>query len=172
VKQINKITPKNQAKTPIGASLRAVATDLAAAKGLRTVILVTDGEETCGGDPKAEIGVLRAQGFDVRVNIVGFAVEDAALKQTFQRWASTGGGQYFDATNAQELGKAVRAAVALPYRVLDRAGVVAGTGTIGGPAVSLKPGSYRIEIGTTEPAVIAGVVVAPGLPTSVTYEPK
>ena len=84
-----------------------MADDLADAKGLRTVILITDGEETCGGDPEAEIVSLRAQGFDVRVNIVGFAVDDTGLKETFQKWAKTGGGEYFDAANAEELGELV-----------------------------------------------------------------
>ncbi|MGN6486340.1 MAG: hypothetical protein ACTHLT_00790, partial [Devosia sp.] len=57
---IDGVTPVNLAKTPIAASLRAVADDLREATGPRVVVLVTDGEETCGGDPRAEIEALVA----------------------------------------------------------------------------------------------------------------
>ena len=49
--QVDKIEAINLAKTPIAASLTAVQDDLAAAKGERVIILITDGEETCGGNP-------------------------------------------------------------------------------------------------------------------------
>lgn len=172
VKLIRKITPKNLARTPIAASLRAVRDDLAEAKGLRTIMLVTDGEETCDGDPETEIAGLRAKGFDVRVNIIGFAVDDSALKETFQKWAKIGGGTYFDVGNAAELAVAVRAAVQLPYRVLDQTGAEVASGIIGGPAVKLPPATYRLEVGTTNPLVIESVVVEAGQPTSISYAPQ
>lgn len=172
VKRIKAIAPKNLARTPIGASLRAVANDLADAKGQRTVILVTDGEETCGGDPEREIAGLRAQGFDVRVNIVGFAVDDAGLKETFRKWAEVGGGNYFDAGDAEELGTAVRAALQLPYRVVDAAGTVVASGTIGGPVVTLAPATYRVEVGTASPFAIENVIVMAGQPTRISYEAR
>lgn len=169
IKLIHKITPKNLARTPIAVSLRAVSDDLAGAKGLRTIILVTDGEETCNGDPETEIAGLRAKGFDVRVNIIGFAVDDSALKETFQKWAKKGGGAYFDANNAAELAAAARAAVQLPYRVIDETGVMVANGTIDGPAVKLPPATYRLEIGTTNPVVFESVVVQSGQPTNINY---
>ncbi|MFN8440113.1 MAG: VWA domain-containing protein [Caldilineaceae bacterium] len=140
------INAMNLAKTPIGASLRLVAEDLAGASGQKVVILVTDGEETCGGDPEREIQVLRAAGIDVRINIVGFDVDDAALKATFQRWASEGGGSYFNASNAAELDSAVTAALRAPFRVLDANGTEVATGVVNGDAVSLPAGTYTVEV--------------------------
>lgn len=99
-----------------------VAEDLAGASGQKVVVLVTDGEETCDGDAAAEIAHLRAQGIDVRVNIVGFAIDDPTLQATFEEWAQLGGGAYFNATNARELDAAVNQALAAPFRVLDAAG--------------------------------------------------
>ncbi|MFN8593712.1 MAG: VWA domain-containing protein, partial [Thermomicrobiales bacterium] len=84
-------------KTPIGASLDQVATNLQDAAGTRIVVLVTDGEETCGGDPAATLAAMADQGMDVHVNIVGFAVTDEAIKRQFREWAHLGNGQYFDA---------------------------------------------------------------------------
>ena len=81
--------------------------DLKTVRGERLVILLTDGEETCGGDPAAAIEKLKAAGVTVRVNIVGFAIDDAKLATTFRHWASAGNGMFFDAKDAAGLGKAL-----------------------------------------------------------------
>lgn len=88
--RIGRLDAMNGAKTPIGASLEKVADDLGAARGERLVILLTDGEETCGGDPAAAIGKLKEAGVNVRVNIVGFAIDDERLAATFRHWADAG----------------------------------------------------------------------------------
>jgi hypothetical protein len=48
--RIAALTAKNGAKTPIGASLDKVVDDLKSVQGEKLIVLVTDGEETCGGD--------------------------------------------------------------------------------------------------------------------------
>ena len=59
-------------KTPIGASLDQVATDLQDAAGTRIVVLVTDGEETCGGAP-CDLGkTLHANARQLTVHIIGY----------------------------------------------------------------------------------------------------
>ena len=45
----------------------------------------------------------QASGIDVRVNIVGLAIDELMLRETFQQWARIGHGQYLDAKNSQEL---------------------------------------------------------------------
>src|SRR5690606_32861851 len=69
-------------RTPIGAALEATLDDLATGEGPRIVVLVTDGEETCDGDPAEAIRALADSGVDVRVNIAGFAIADPVLAQT------------------------------------------------------------------------------------------
>jgi hypothetical protein len=170
-KQINRIKPVNRARTPIAASLAAVAGDLEAATGLRTIVLVTDGEETCGGDPASEIAKLRALGFDVRVNIVGFAVDDPVLKSTFSAWATSGGGSYFDASDKKALGVAMAAAVAPPFRVTDSAGTMVAQGTIGGADIVLPAGTYSVQIGTDGTQIIPDVVIVPEQVTEVDPAP-
>src|SRR5690606_23390906 len=49
------IQAMNLARTPIADSLAAVEADLAGAAGGAIVVLVTDGEETCDGNPAAVI---------------------------------------------------------------------------------------------------------------------
>jgi hypothetical protein len=152
----------NLVNTPLGAALDQVANDLAGADGPKIVVLVTDGEETCGGDPRGAIERLVAQGIDVHVNIVGFALDDEELKREFQRWARIGNGQYIDAGNAEELDEAMRRAVAPPYRVLDAAGKVVATGVVGGSSIRVPPGTYTVEVLTEPVQRIEGVVIAAG----------
>jgi Mg-chelatase subunit ChlD len=154
------IQPQNLARTPIGASLKEVANDLQGAEGLKTVVLITDGEETCDGDPRAEISALAQAGIDVRVNIVGFAVDDEALKARFGEWARAGNGIYIDARNGPELTKAVEKAAMLPFAVLDNSGKDVAQGFVGGPPVELPPGTYSVRAGTT---VLEKVIVEPRL---------
>jgi hypothetical protein len=137
---------KNGAKTPIGASLAQVAGDLKAVKGERLVILVTDGEETCGGAPRREIEKLRKQGVNVRVNIVGFALEDAKLAATFRQWSAAGNGAYFDARDANGLKEALTAATRTAYQVSDAGKRVVAEGVAGGAAVKLMPGTYTVTL--------------------------
>jgi hypothetical protein len=150
VAKIKGIESKNLAKTPIGDSLLRVKQDLAGTKGTAIVVLVTDGEETCDGDPKAAIQSLRAAGFDVRVNIVGFAIDELALKEEFETWARVGGGNYFDAADGAALGRAIRASLRLPYEV-EKDGAVVATGVVNGDALELPPGTYQVEILSNPP---------------------
>lgn len=148
--RIGALVAKNNAKTAIGASLEASLQDLAAAKGERLLVLITDGEETCEGDPRAAIAKLEAAGIPVTLNIVGFAIDDAKLRAAFSQWAELAGGAYFDGADAAGLDAAVQAAFRPSYEVLDAAGDVVGRGIVGGAAVELMPGSYTVRTGAVE----------------------
>jgi len=150
---------KNLAKTPIGASLELVAEDLKGIEGKMIVILVTDGEETCDGDPRAAIQGLKDQGIDVRVNIVGFAIEDAALKDTFRSWADQGGGLYFDATSGEQLSEAMRQALQPKFQVIDAGGEVVASGVTNGEPVLVPAGTYSVKVLTSPPSLFEGVRV-------------
>lgn len=144
--KIKALEAKNGARTPIGASLAKVSSDLAAIKGERLVVLLTDGEETCGGDPAAAIAALTKAGTTVRVNIVGFAIEDPKLAVTFSHWASLGNGSYFDAKDAAGLSNALTQSMRPSFDVVNPQGQVISTGVTGGDAVSVMPGNYSVRI--------------------------
>lgn len=156
---LNGIVPQNLARTPIAASLKEVANDLQDATGRKTVILLTDGEETCGGDPRAEISALAAKNIQVRVNIVGFAVDDPKLKGEFREWARIGGGQYFDAANADDLDTAIKAATGFSFTVYDDNGKIAAQGSADGSPITLPPGHYRVELASTPAQIFTDVVI-------------
>jgi hypothetical protein len=144
--KINVLEAKNNARTPIGASLEKVNSDLATVKGERLVVLLTDGEETCGGDPAAAIAALTKAGTTVRVNIVGFAIEDPKLAVTFGHWASLGNGTYFDAKDAAGLSHALTQSMRASFEVVTPQGQVVANGVTGAEAVSVMPGTYNVRI--------------------------
>jgi hypothetical protein len=144
--KIDALVAKNNAKTPIGASLAKVAEARGPAKGERLVIVLTDGEETCGGDPAEAIAKLRAAGVETRISIVGFAIDDAKLAATFRRWADAGGGLYFDAKDGAGLSAAMAEALKPAFEVVDAEGRVIAEGVVGGEAVSVPAGNYTARL--------------------------
>lgn len=160
--KLDTINAVNLAKTPIADSLAQVGRDLADAKGRRWVILLTDGEETCDGDPAAALEKLAADGVDVRLNIVGFAIDDETLKAEFSKWAKLGGGNYFDAGAPQALNEAMEKALQIPFRVIDRSGEQMAGGVLGGDAVEVPAGQYTVELDTEPVQRFREVQLAPG----------
>jgi len=170
VSKVKSIQAKNLAKTPIGKSLSKISDDLAGIEGKTIIILVTDGEETCDGDPKKEIQNLKDQGYDVRVNIVGFAIDELMLKETFREWARVGGGSYFDASDAEELADSIQKAVEIPYEVINQEGDVVVTGVLNGDPVSIPAGTYNVNVFLSPVQNIHGVVIKPEIEKVFTLE--
>jgi hypothetical protein len=158
--KIASVQAMNLAKTPIGESLRLAAADIAGRPLPHLFILVTDGEETCGGDPAAVIRELVARGEDVRVNIVGFAIDELMLEETFADWARLGHGKYFNAKDKAELAASLRETIAVPFAVLDAAGAPVATGTVNGPPIDVEAGTYRVVTQTSPPRALESVVVS------------
>lgn len=100
IQRIQSIDPKG--KTPITQSLVMAGEQLKSAEEQTTVVLVSDGEETCAGDPCAAVRSLLQQGIKLKVHVVGFDVTDKE-KQQLICIADAGGGKYFGARNAEQL---------------------------------------------------------------------
>jgi hypothetical protein len=146
-------------KTPLAKAIRAVADDLEGVTGPRIVIVVSDGAESCGGDPAREVRRLRAEGVDVTLNVVGLALKDAKVRRAIRRLAALGGGSYFDARDPAEVAAAIRTAVSAPFQVFDQAGTLVARGTVGGGAVELPPGTYRVVVLTDPQMTYEGIVI-------------
>ena len=149
-------------RTPLGFTLHQVASDLAGVTGPTIVVLVTDGQESCKGEPAAEIQALVAKGIDVQLNIVGFAIDDPGLEADLARWAELGHGSSFDAGNAKDLSAALVQALAAPFRIYDDTGTLVASGTVGSRPVSVPVGTYRVEVLTDPIVTFQGVVVGSG----------
>lgn len=88
--------------TPIADSLKLAGKDLEPYLHKPTqILLISDGIETCGGDPVAVAKTLCKQGIDMQLNVIGFDL-DAKAKKQMQAVAEQCGA-YFDARNADAL---------------------------------------------------------------------
>ncbi|GAA0877110.1 hypothetical protein GCM10009119_00780 [Algoriphagus jejuensis] len=97
---IQKIMPLGM--TPLAYSASLAVEDLKKSGKKATIILVTDGIESCDGDLCKVISDAKATGIDFKLHIIGFGLKDeetAPLKCA----SLAGDGQYFDAKDTQGL---------------------------------------------------------------------
>ncbi|MDR3475832.1 MAG: VWA domain-containing protein [Devosia sp.] len=104
-----RLAPKG--KTPLTAAVRQAAETLKYTEDKATVILITDGIETCDADPCALGNELRQNGVGLTVDVVGFGLSASEGKQV-ACLADNTGGRYFDARNAKGLSDALTKTVA------------------------------------------------------------
>jgi hypothetical protein len=98
---INNLAPKGM--TPIALSLELAAADFAKySEAKHTIILLSDGIETCGGDPMKAAQSLKDQGIDFKIFTIGFNV-DAQAKAQLKELAESYGGSYSDVRNGVNL---------------------------------------------------------------------
>lgn len=99
---------KPRGQTPIAFSLRESAEDLGPADGTKNtvILLVTDGDETCGGNPEELVDELLRLGYEMRIYTVGLGV-DQNTKRRLEDVATKTGGTYTDAANTEKLQKAL-----------------------------------------------------------------
>ncbi|NER84526.1 MAG: VWA domain-containing protein, partial [Leptolyngbya sp. SIO1D8] len=76
VAKLTELKPKG--KTPIAAALKAAGDVFPTNDANNNVILISDGIETCSGDPCAVAAELAEAGVDTKVHAVGFDVDSAA----------------------------------------------------------------------------------------------
>jgi Mg-chelatase subunit ChlD len=163
LKRIGRIRIGRGTRTPLAGAIEAARGDIGDVKGPRIVVLVTDGAETCKGDPRAAIQSLVEAGFDTTVNIVGFALDDPALKDEMASWAEAGGGVFFDAQDQAGLSAAIGATLRAPYRVYDEDGALVGEGLVGDPPLTVPMGTYRVEVlADPEVVVFEAIEITPG----------
>lgn len=95
--------------TPTPDALRAAARDLPA-NGDRTIVLISDGQSSCGNPCAVAQEIKNDLGVDFRVHAVGFNAPTDAESE-LSCIADATGGQYFTATNTAELANAISQAV-------------------------------------------------------------
>ena len=98
---------KPKGKTPISRSLRKVAEEIKYTEEKATIILISDGKETCDPDPCGTAKELEKQGIDFVVHVIGFNV-DKKTAEELGCIAGATGGEYFSAKNAAALNEAMK----------------------------------------------------------------
>ena len=103
------INPKGM--TPISDAVRLAAEDLRFTEQKATVILITDGLETCEVDPCVLASDLESQGIDFTTHVLGFGLSDEEGQQVACLAENTGG-QYLSAADGDALVEALATTVA------------------------------------------------------------
>lgn len=97
--------------TPISYVLQQAAADFGPPGDEdRAIVLVSDGKETCEGDPCTVATALAAVDARAVIHVIGFDV-DVSTMQQLQCVAKAGGGQFFAVQDAANLAKALQTAV-------------------------------------------------------------
>lgn len=98
--QVNQLNPSGW--TLMAYSLQKAYEDFLSPESERVIVLISDGEETCGGNFCAVAKELEAKGVKLTVNTIGFGVNQTAKSQ-LTCVAEATGGKYYDATNTAQL---------------------------------------------------------------------
>jgi Mg-chelatase subunit ChlD len=137
--------------TPITRSLQLAAQDIGGEPGAeRTVVLMSDGRETCKSDPCAAAKALVGADAKLVIHAIGLGVDDAARRQ-LQCIASVAGGAYFDARSQAELAATFAKAAATKSSEVIVKRVAAKTGILAVP--SIKRGGAALSHAETGKAM-------------------
>ncbi len=188
LKAVNGLSAKG--KTPLTRSVNQAFDMLRPAQNTSTIVLVSDGIESCHGDPCAAVKMAKAAGINFILHTIGFGVSAGESAQ-LRCMAKAGDGQYFQANSADALLKSTRKAIKAkapgeliltlssngkPVKAWVR---LSGKGSIGlveytndqgvnaGHHWRLQPGVYRLEtrpagLHGVEPLVISGIKITAG----------
>lgn len=155
---ISVLSPLGQ--TPIAYALNQAADDFSTLQGERALVLVTDGIESCGGDPVQVARELRKQ--DIMIHLIGFGLGNAADEDTasLQAVADASGGRFLTASSASELKDALAVTVGTRFQVFS-AGTVVATGALGSDEPMYLPqGDYTVRLDSVPPHEV-DVTLAP-----------
>ena len=111
---VDGLNPKG--KTPLTRSVQQAFDALQGREGGASIILVSDGLDTCGGDPCAAVRAAKEQGLVFRLHVVGFDVAGEDTSQ-LECAAQAGDGLFLSAENADELSAALDQVVAMDAEV-------------------------------------------------------
>lgn len=103
--EVNKLTP--QQGTPLAGSIKR-AGDIASQDAESIIVLVTDGDDSCGGDPCAEARAIKARKPKVKINIVDLS--DGSQSSVMRCVANATGGQVLKPNSAMDMDKSLQRA--------------------------------------------------------------
>lgn len=89
--------------TPVAAALEKAAAAMSLLDGKKTIVLISDGIDTCNGNPIRTAKRIREEmGIDVKIQVTGIGV-DKNEREQLKDIARAGGGNYYTADNSQQL---------------------------------------------------------------------
>jgi hypothetical protein len=104
--------------TPISYTvLRSLHEDFNAVNGNQSIILISDGIETCGEDPCDVAVKMQQMGINIKINVIGLGLQDYAAVKQLRCVALATKGQFYTANTAAELANSLNKALAVETKV-------------------------------------------------------
>ena len=156
---VKAIQPKG--KTPLVFSVLEAGRDF---KDIQSgsIILITDGIESCNGDINSIAPALKESGIELQVHIVGFDIKEEAARKELEAIAKSTDGMYLDAKDSQELLSSLEQTLQIEYEIVDKTGEVNAKGIVGGDAIRLMEGTYTLRVLLEPEPLEKTVTVKPG----------
>ncbi|MFC2095301.1 VWA domain-containing protein [Candidatus Bipolaricaulota bacterium] len=157
--------------TPIALALGETGNDLQAIVDPQLLLLISDGMETCGGDPVQAARDLLGLGYDLKFHVVGFDIaRDIPARDKLIEIAQATRGLYFDANSREQLQSALSLVAPLTYTVYDDQGSVVYEGRLGETGPQLPTGIYTIVIDSDPVTTVTNIPVQEQQTTTINLE--
>lgn len=101
-------------RTPLTESVRQAAEVLDYKQKAAVVVLLTDGEETCGGDPCKTAAMMKKEAPHLTIHVIGYREGQSGYFNA-RCMADETGGQYFSVATEDELVDALRKSLGCPF---------------------------------------------------------
>lgn len=141
IKTVNGLQPKG--KTPLTAAVEFAAEKLRYTEQKASVILVTDGEETCDRDPCEAAAKLESLGVDFTAHVIAFDLTDKAARSV-ECLAKTTGGRFLKADDASSLTDALTMAMEAETTMVQEEEKL-GEATLEGPATVVMGSTFEVK---------------------------
>ncbi|MEL6288586.1 MAG: VWA domain-containing protein [Pseudomonadota bacterium] len=158
---VQRLQPRG--KTPLAASVQRAADALRYRSTAATVVVVTDGIESCGGDPCALAGALEANGTSFTAHVIGFGLSqsDGAAVSCL---AKNTGGVYISSNDAESLKAALQQVVAQPEPEPQATAIFTDDFDGGALSDNWEVVNEDAEVYIVEDGVLLASTGAPGMP--------
>ncbi len=152
--------------TPIAASLQLAQDDFKGATGNdveNVIYVISDGVETCDGDPVAAAKEIHDSDLNVTVNVIGFNVDSKGQNQ-LKDTAAAGGGKYKDVNSKADLNNTLNELISDAKKGIDKdisdakAGIDINTWYMDQNSRLRKIHDTFIDISRTESEVLENIV--------------
>ena len=129
--------------TPIAHSLELASKDFPSGDDYNNmIVLVSDGKESCGGDPVAVAEQFKAQGYNIKIYSIGFDV-DAQTREQLEAIALATDGAYYDAKDADQLKQSLEEIKERTFEGYEAAGEAAEASLRIADAPEIQPGDFK-----------------------------
>jgi len=139
---------KTGGTTPLAYALRQIPGDLQGLEGPHVILFITDGAETCEGDPLAAAKELATSGLNIIFHLVGFNLSAVGkqARASVMAIANAAGGRYVDVESGEQLLAALGMILPPTYRVFDSTGKLVKEGIVGEAPFELPTGTYSVVV--------------------------